>query len=306
MPTIYKDQFYTLDPGNPPSAGTPVTFQRYEFTDANDDGLIRPNESDTWDGSIVSSVWENDTVTINVPGVGDVTYTGTTFYLADGRPPVFTPTDGQVLQNGTFVSSTYVTTSTEMPVANTGPTCFVPGTLIDTPMGRKPIEQLVEGDLVTTMDAGPQPIRMILRGTFRAVGDAAPVLFAAGALGNRRPLMVSPQHRMLISGWRAEILYGHEEVLIPAKHLINGTSITQLPGGEVEYIHLLFDDHQVIFGGGIPSESYLPAQVAWQHNPKAKQQMLQSFAAAADADPAPEAKTARPVMRWWEASAMVA
>ncbi|MGJ8617105.1 MAG: Hint domain-containing protein [Sulfitobacter sp.] len=257
MPTAYEDQFYTIDPGNAPPVGTAVTFQRVEFIDNNDNGLIQPNTGDTYDGVQVTSVWQNDTVTINVPGVGNVTYTGVTFYLASG-PAVFTPTDGQVLQDGTFVSSTFVNTSTQTPVGAFGPTCFTPGTMIDTPDGPKPIEDLKVGDMVTTLDHGAQPIRLITRDRFWAIGDFAPIRFDAGAIGNDAPLVVSPQHRMLITGWQAELYFGQNEVLVAAKHLVNGSSITHVTGGTVEYIHLMFDQHQIVFGGGVPSESYFP------------------------------------------------
>ncbi len=257
MPTAYEDQFYTIDPGNAPAGGTPVTFQRVEFIDTDDDGLIRPNTGDTYNGVQVTSVWQNDTLTINVPGVGNVTYTGVTFYLASG-PAVFTPTDGQVLQDGTFVSSTFVNTSTQTPVGAFGPTCFTPGTLIETPDGPRLIEDLRVGDLITTMDDGAQPIRMVTRDQFRASDDFAPIRFAVGAIGNDVPLVVSPQHRMLITGWQAELYFGEGEVLVAAKHLVNNDTVTRVCGGMVEYIHLMFDHHQIVFGGGVPSESYYP------------------------------------------------
>ena len=99
---------------------------------------------------------------------------------------------------------------------------------------------------------------MILRDSFRAIGNVAPVRFAPGAIGNPAPLTVSPQHRMLVTGWRAELYCAQEEVLVAAKHLVNGDTITEEIGGMVDYIHLLFDTHQIIFGGGVPSESYFP------------------------------------------------
>ncbi|MFK7838602.1 MAG: Hint domain-containing protein [Sulfitobacter sp.] len=258
MPTAYKDQFFTVDPGSPPAAGTALTFARVEFIDEDDDGNIETNTGDTWNGNAIGQVWPGDTLTVNVPGVGNITYTGVTFYFVNGDPPVFTPTDGQVLQNGTFVSSTFVTTATQTPVGNFGPTCFTPGTVIETPNGPCPIETLRVDDLVLTLDHGAQPVRMIADDTFRAVGAVAPIRFAKGTIGNTAPLIVSPQHRMLITGWQAELYFGEDEVLVAAKHLVNGDTIRQVEGGIVRYIHLLFDTHQIIWGQGAPSESYYP------------------------------------------------
>lgn len=154
MPTTYKDQFFRVDPGNPPAGGTALTVERAEFIDDNDNGQINPNTGDTFQGIQITSVWFNDTLTINVPGVGNVTYTGTTFYLANGDPAVFTPRDGQALQDGTFVSSTFVTNSTQMPVGTFGPTCFTAGAQIAMADGTKPVEGIVVGDLVETLDGG--------------------------------------------------------------------------------------------------------------------------------------------------------
>ena len=141
MPTSYTDQFYVLDPANPPAVGSAVSFSVFSMTDENDDDDLDRFDNDSVDGSDITASWPGDTVTINVPGVGNVTYTGTTFYLADGRS-VFTPTDGQVLQNGTFVSSTFVTTQGPLDVNDLGPPCFTKGTMIKTPHGEIPAENI--------------------------------------------------------------------------------------------------------------------------------------------------------------------
>ncbi|MFT7594595.1 MAG: hypothetical protein ACI8R4_001916 [Paracoccaceae bacterium] len=77
-------------------------------------------------------------------------------------------------------------------------------------------------------------------------------------MDNTAPLMVSPQHRMLIEDWRAAYFCGLPEVFVPAKHLVNGTTVTQVEGGTVDYMHLLFERHEVIYAFGQPSESYFP------------------------------------------------
>ena len=81
--------------------------------------------------------------------------------------------------------------------------CFVAGTLIDTPEGPRAVERLAVGDLVRTR-AGPD--LPVLWTSSRAVGaqelsrDARlrPIEIKAGALGNGRPLRLSPLHAVFM------------------------------------------------------------------------------------------------------------
>ena len=265
MPTSYTDQFFVMDPGAPPAGGTALTVQNFNFIDQDDDGQITTTGGDTFNGLTITSVWVGDTITVNIPGTGNVTITGVTFYVSGG-PAVFTPTDGTILQNATFVSSTFVSSSTQTPVGSFGPPCFTRGTVIATPDGLRLIEDLRAGDLILTRDHGPQPILHISQTVLSATGRNAPVRICKGALGNDVDLVVSQQHRMLIDDWRAEIYFGEDEVLVAAKHMVNGDTIYVQEGGEVEYFHLLFAGHEIIWGGGIPSESYFPKEFFEQTN----------------------------------------
>ncbi|SMX43250.1 Hint domain-containing protein [Actibacterium lipolyticum] len=140
--------------------------------------------------------------------------------------------------------------------------CFVRGTLIDTPMGRIAIEDLKAGDEVTTLDNGAMPIRWIGQRTVPATGDLAPILIRRGALGNIRDLKVSPQHRMFVRDAMAELYCGEPEVLVAAKHLVNGDTICRVPGGEVEYFHIMLDNHQILLAEGCGAESLYPGRTA--------------------------------------------
>ncbi|RPE71902.1 Hint domain-containing protein [Pacificibacter maritimus] len=140
--------------------------------------------------------------------------------------------------------------------------CLTRGTLIDTPKGPMFIEALQEGDQVNTLDNGPQTIRWIGARKMRAEGTMAPVLIKAGALGNVRDLKVSQNHRMLLRGPQAQVLFGERDVLVAAKHLVNDDKIRLQSGGVVEYFHMLFDDHQIIFAESCPTESLYPGKEA--------------------------------------------
>ena len=134
--------------------------------------------------------------------------------------------------------------------------CFGKGTRVATPYGPRRVEDLKLGDMVLTLDHGPQPLRWIGARNVPALGRFAPIEIAKGALGNSDTLIVSPQHRMLLKGWQAEMHFGTSEVFAAAKHLINDNTIRPRVGGFVTYYHLMFDAHEVIFAEGAASESF--------------------------------------------------
>lgn len=191
--------------------------------------------------------------TIELPSGEMITLNG------DGTVTVLT--DGDIGAN-TFsytaadedgVSDTAIAT-----VTTTAP-CFTTGAMIETASGPRAIEDLSVGDQIVTRDNGLRPLRWIGRRKISAMSDAlAPILVRKGALGCTRDMRVSPQHRMIISGWRAKVLFSTDEVMARAKDLLDGEMITSQPVAEVEYWHLLLDRHEVIYADGAPTESFFP------------------------------------------------
>jgi len=139
------------------------------------------------------------------------------------------------------------------------PPCFTRGTAIRTARGELLVEELVIGDMVWTEAHGPQPIRWIFQREVEAKGVFAPIRICAGALGADRDILVSPAHRMLISGLEIELLFGIHKVLAAAKDLVNDHNIYRETALEsVEYFHILFDQHEVLQAHGTLSESFYP------------------------------------------------
>ena len=144
---------------------------------------------------------------------------------------------------------------------NTGVVCFGKGTAIRTPRGDVLVEDLRVGDLVTTMDNGPQKIRWINTrsydaGQMQKGSHLHPVLIKRGTFGAERDLLVSQQHGVLVgqSG----------DSFARAKHLADAAKGVRIAKGKksVTYVHLMFDDHQVIFAENVPSESFYPGPMA--------------------------------------------
>ncbi len=145
--------------------------------------------------------------------------------------------------------------------------CFTPGAMILTDRGEVAVEDLVEGDAVLTRDDGFQPLRWIGRrdltgADLKAEARFAPVQIAKGALGLNLPerdMKVSPQHRMLMTGPRAELLFGEHEVLVAAIHMVGMAGVTRVqPADGVSYLHVLFDQHEIVWADGTWSESFQP------------------------------------------------
>lgn len=172
----------------------------------------------------------------------------------------FTITTDGVVETDSFtytVASSTGDTDVGFVTVSTVP-CFVAGTLIDTPLGPRAIESLRVGDLVSTLDSGPQPIRWIGARHVSAEGRFAPIRIRKGRFGATRDLLVSPQHRVLVRDPLAALFFGEAEVLVAAKDLVDGTQVTIEEGGQVTYLHVLFDSHQVIYSEGLATESFLP------------------------------------------------
>lgn len=143
--------------------------------------------------------------------------------------------------------------------------CFAKGTEIRTPTGTSKVEDLQVDDSVMTAD-GPQRLRWVgrrhvTRSELNHNDKFRPIRITAGALGRGLPqsdLLVSRQHRMLVSSPVAARMFGAENVLVSAIQL------TALPGihidesvTDVTYFHLLFDAHQIVFANDAPSESLM-------------------------------------------------
>ncbi|MDW3183046.1 Hint domain-containing protein [Roseobacter sp.] len=153
-----------------------------------------------------------------------------------------------------------------------GVICFSQGTRITTPTGPRLVEDLRIGDHVLTKDNGPQPIewigsRHMTGARLFAMPHLRPVRIRMGALGVDRPdqeLLVSPEHRMLITGARAHDLFNTSEVLVAAKDLVDGQLISaDLTVRDVTYIHLLLPAHNVVWANGVATESFHPANAAF-------------------------------------------
>ncbi|MDV7269964.1 Hint domain-containing protein [Thioclava sp. A2] len=200
------------------------------YADQADDGIL--NQSNTLDANGRTVDYSDNTSF----GTGSLTFTGAsadnTFFTAE----------------------------------NTGVTCYLAGTRILTPEGEVAIERLRVGDKVVTRDHGAQTIRWIGVSRLQSTPEIAPIRIAAGALGSGLPLRdlyVSPQHRVLVHSRIVARMTGAEEVLVASKKLLPMPGFQAMPAdGQLTYVHLMCDAHEIIYAEGAPSETLLPGPQA--------------------------------------------
>ncbi len=143
--------------------------------------------------------------------------------------------------------------------------CFTSGTPILTPRGWVMVESLAPGDTVLTNE-GPQRVlwsghRALSAADLIRQPDWKPVHFPAGAIGNTKPLRLSPQHAVLMRD-----LFG-AKVLVRAKHLAEmGFGGARVAQGvrTVQYHHILMERHAVLCAAGAPAESFYPGPLAME------------------------------------------
>ncbi|WP_460275500.1 Hint domain-containing protein [Celeribacter sp. ULVN23_4] len=186
--------------------------------------------------------------------------------------------------------------------------CVARGTLVETESGPVPVEKLAIGDMVKTVDAPARPVRWIgcsHISNSRLKGDPSlrPIRISAGTFGDNRPsrdLMVSPQHRILVKDWRAELLFGAEEVLVPAKGLVNDQTIrVDHDAEDIDYFHVLFDQHEIMVTEGLETESFHPGDYSLREiDSEVRDELFKLFPALFESTSAID--TARMALRPWE------
>lgn len=172
--------------------------------------------------------------------------------------------------------------STFFTVENTGVVCFAKGTMIRTVHGEVPVEKLLLGDRVITRDNGPKPIiwigsRHVSVRELEQNPKLKPIHVAPDLIGADAPLIVSPQHGLLLRN------IDGEEALIRATHLarLRGGKARVMRGcRQITYHHLMFEAHQIIFANGAPVESFYPGcHALWALSPSARAEITALFPA---------------------------
>ncbi len=145
---------------------------------------------------------------------------------------------------------------------------FGRGTMITLADGRQmPIEALRPGMRVLTRDHGGQELRWIGHARMKAAAAFAPVVITAGTLGNSGDLIVGQHHRIFL--YQRQKIEGLKtsEVLVQAKHFVDGERAYLRETGYIDYFSLTFDRHEIIYAEGVPVESLMVNDATVQRLP---------------------------------------
>lgn len=262
LPDIVLTASNFAAPDGPGTTLLTLSVDELAAADGDDDGVIEVSDISLQAGSY--TIYASDGSLRDPRSVADID--------GDGRAELMFGSD-----DSNFISRTHLLLlppgggSIDYDPETGMPVCLTAGTRIAVPGGSAAVERLAPGDLVLTLDHGPQPLRWIGRRHLSAAELAAqlrfaPIRISAGALAPglpERDLCVSPQHRMLLTGPAARRIGGSREILVAAKHLcgLPGIAPAALTAG-VTYLHLLFDRHEIIFAEGAATESLHTGPVA--------------------------------------------
>lgn len=128
--------------------------------------------------------------------------------------------------------------------------------LIATPRGEIALGHLRPGDGILTLDAGEKPLLWTGRARVPALGSFRPVRLLAPFFGDAVDLVVQPHQRIVVAGSDIEYLVGEREVLIEARHLVNGaTAVWDDSSPTVVWHGMLLEGHHLVLANGCPTET---------------------------------------------------
>ncbi len=161
--------------------------------------------------------------------------------------------------------------SSHSQLYSAGIPCFTPGALLATKRGAVPAGQIRVGDLLQTADNGFQPVIWVGKRNLSAKDlELRPHLKPYcvrpdSLLSPERPVLLSPQHRLLTTPKTFERATHLADSFISAKLLadIDPGCCQQTDANQaVTYVHLMTEQHQVIFAEGIATETFWPGPEA--------------------------------------------
>ncbi len=120
----------------------------------------------------------------------------------------------------------------------------------------KPLAEIRPGDIVETLEHGAVPVMGKIARNVPARGSFRPVRLRAPYFGLQQDIIVAPDQKLVVSQPMVEYMFGCEAVLVPARHLVNGTSAIWSDNHLTKTYHqLILPGHETIVAAGSALES---------------------------------------------------
>lgn len=129
-------------------------------------------------------------------------------------------------------------------------------TRIETLRGSVAARELQIGDQIKVLSGGFSTLRWV--GTSRPQDDIGLPMRRYTADGNESTTLLTGEHLVLVSDPKIALLFGVDEVLCPAKHLVKAGFFVPDPSVNPTYVHLLFDTYELVQTGDDWVESLWP------------------------------------------------
>lgn len=170
--------------------------------------------------------------------------------LSDLRVMTLDPLQRQMDRGVTFFA---ISTGIEPVGPMPGLSASVP---VLTAQGYRRASQIRRGDLIRSPGHGAQPVLAAIRRTVPARGSFSPVRLRAPYFGLQQDIVVGAEQRLRIGGSAVEYLFGKQNVLVPAGHLVNGVSAIRYDRAEtVSYYQFLLPGNEPVLAAGAPLET---------------------------------------------------
>ncbi len=229
--------------------GTSITNFTSLVFDAGARWTVQANASAAGLGTLaISGFSDNDTIDLSGFVAVDETFADNQLVLTNASSAHVT-----LGVQGTFTTSNFALASDLAGGTDITVICFADDTMIATPAGEVPVQNLAADDLVMTAHNGPRPVQWIGMGKVLSTRGrrtaATPVIVYKNALGPNLP-----HHDLRIT--KAHSLY-IDDVLIPVEFLVNHRTIVwDDRAQEVEIYHVELESHDILIANGVPAESY--------------------------------------------------
>jgi hypothetical protein len=219
---------------------------------------LAPTVSTVQTGSFVSTGNVTSTTTFGPGVIGPGVAVGDgprgDFPILPGQLDINIVTNFQTTVDQTVTTTPVTLLNQEYMISGSNVPCFAQGTRISTEAGQRAVEDLVVGDRLETAAGDLRVIIWVGRRWIdcqRHIRPAAvrPIRIQAHGFGPNQPardLFLSPDHAIFWEG-----------VLIPIRHLVNGTTVRQVSARSVTYFHVELEEHDIILAEELACESYL-------------------------------------------------